>query len=153
MTAQHYIDTFNLNAHPEGGYYQETYRADEVIGNRSVCTVIYFLLTQGQISAFHRLKSDEFWYYHDGAPLDVFIIDQQGQLHEHKLGLGENCTPQLLLPKNCWFAARSRQDSFTFISCSVAPGFDFADFELAEKALLVEEYPKFGDLIDELSIK
>lgn len=151
------IKCLDLAAHPEGGYFKETYRAKETVscsqGCRNLATNIYFLLKSGQKSAFHRLKSDEFWYYHEGSSLEVFIIYPDGRMEEKVLG-GDclnNCEPQLLLPKGTWFAARCKEvNSYTLISCSVSPGFHFDDFELAERNKLQEEFPQFKDIIAEM---
>ena len=152
------IKFLDLIKHPEGGYFKETYRSEEVYesnqGSRNLSTNIYFLLKSGQKSAFHRLKSDEFWYYHEGSSLEVFIIHPDGKLEERILG-GDCLSshePQLLLPKGTWFAARCKDESsYTLISCSVAPGFHFDDFELAERKELQNKFPQFHTLIAELT--
>lgn len=152
------IGHLNLVAHPEGGYFKETYRSAEEIdskqGKRNIATNIYFLLKSGEKSAFHRLRSDEFWYFHQGSPLEVFIIFKNGELKREILGSDclDNQKPQLLLPKGTWFAARClNEQSYTLISCSVSPGFDFDDFELAERSALQKEYPEFTDIIYEFT--
>ena len=152
------IGHLNLVAHPEGGYFKETYRSAEEIdskqGKRNIATNIYFLLKSGEKSAFHRLRSDEFWYFHEGSPLEIFIIFPNGELKREILGsdcLGDQ-KPQLLLPKGTWFAARClNEQSYTLISCSVSPGFDFDDFELADRATLLREFPNFVEIITELT--
>ncbi|MCM8536526.1 MAG: cupin domain-containing protein [Lentisphaeraceae bacterium] len=157
-SADEIIKFLDLQEHPEGGYYKETYRSEENFevsqGPRSASTAIYFLLKEKQKSAFHRLTSDEFWYYHSGCPLEVFIIHSDGSLTTHQLGpdLLKNEVPQLLLPKGTWFAARCiDQSSYTLISCSVSPGFHFDDFELAEAGKLTKIYPQHSKLIQELT--
>ncbi|MCM8533506.1 MAG: cupin domain-containing protein [Lentisphaeraceae bacterium] len=157
-TADEIIIFLDLQEHPEGGYFKETYRSEENFevsqGTRSASTAIYFLLKEKQKSAFHRLTSDEFWYYHSGCPLEVYIIQENGELSTHTLGpdLLNKELPQLLLPKGTWFAARCiDQTNYTLISCSVSPGFHFDDFELAETDKLTESYPQHRDLIKELT--
>jgi uncharacterized protein len=163
MNAEQIIDRLQLAAHPEGGYFRETYRSDLFLdeksipgytNGRSLKTAIYFLLKSDQKSAFHRLSSDEFWYFHQGSPLEVYIIHPNGELEEVILGndFSLDQTPQLLLPAGTWFAARCvEEQSFTLISCSVAPGFDFADFELADRQGLSKEFPKHAMIITELT--
>jgi predicted cupin superfamily sugar epimerase len=163
MNAEQIIDRLQLTAHPEGGYFRETYRSDlfldeksllEYTNGRNLKTAIYFLLKSGQKSAFHRLRSDEFWYFHQGSPLEVYIIHPDGRLEEVSLGndFTLNQTPQLLLPAGTWFAARCvEEQSFTLISCSVAPGFDFTDFELADREKLSKQFPQHSTMITELT--
>ena len=163
MNADQIISNLNLEAHPEGGYFRETYRSGTFLsesnlpdypGGRNLATVIYFLLKSGQQSAFHRLRSDEFWYWHFESSLEVYIIHPDGNLQKELMGsnieAGER--PQLLLPAGTWFAAKcAEQDSFTLISCSVAPGFSFEDFELAEREKLIQQFPQHSSLITELT--
>ena len=163
MNAEQIIEHLELSAHPEGGYFKETYRSEifldeaalpEFPNGRNIATLIYFLLKSGEKSAFHRLRSDEFWYYHQGSPLEVFIIYPDGRLQRKILGndLPNDQNPQLLLPAGTWFAARCIEDtSFTLLSCSVSPGFDFSDFELAERDVLCSQFPEHYELIAELT--
>ena len=157
--AKEIIDELNLIKHPEGGWYSETYRnkAEFTDGekSRSLATVIYFMLTDNEISAFHRLASDEFWYFHEGDALDVHIFYEDGKYELKKLGPVDEfgTLPQLLLPAKSWFAAESSEkDSYTLISCSVHPGFDFEDFELAHKEELQAQFPEYKELISRLSV-
>jgi len=163
QAAKDIIAYYNMLPHPEGGYYKETYRAAELIpqaalpqrfaGSRHFSTAIYFLLEQGNFSAFHRIKSDECWHFYAGGPLLVYIIDGVGSLEIVKLGnnitFGE--VFQYVVPAGCWFAsAPAEQTAFSFVGCTVAPGFDFADFELAEKNELVNQYPQHEGIINKL---
>ncbi|MCE7042213.1 cupin domain-containing protein [Dyadobacter sp. CY312] len=165
--ASYWIEKYNLLPHPEGGHYIETYRSAESVaedglparfekGSRSFSTGIYFLLEQNEFSAFHRIKSDEMWHFYAGEALDVFVIHPEtGQLEVIKLGAdpdnGE--TFQAVVPAGTWFASRPMKDSsYALVGCTVSPGFDFADFEMANKNDLINLFPKYESLIRELSI-
>lgn len=163
MTAEQLIHHYQLQPHPEGGWYTQTYRSSERIpasalpdrfwGDRVFSTAIYFLLGQGNFSAFHRIKSDECWHFYLGEPLEVFIIGADGQLTVITLGQDSSRGQlfQYVVPANCWFASRPAKESkYCFVGCTVAPGFDFADFELADQTDLCSEYPEYSDLIREL---
>ena len=163
MTPQNLISHYNLQPHPEGGWYAQSYRSSEIIpaaalpdrfgGDRVFSTAIYFLLEQGNFSAFHRIKSDECWHFYQGDPLEVFIIGLEGQLTIITLGQDSSRGQlfQYVVPANCWFASRPAKESeFCFVGCTVAPGFDFADFELANQTNLCSEYPEHSELILEL---
>ena len=163
MTPQNLIFHYNLQPHPEGGWYAQSYRSTEIIpaaalpdrfgGDRVFSTAIYFLLEQGNFSAFHRIKSDECWHFYQGDPLEVFIIRSDRQLTIVTLGQDSSRGQlfQYVVPANCWFASRPAKESkFCFVGCTVAPGFDFADFELANQTNLCSEYPEHSELILEL---
>lgn len=162
-TLQYWIDHLELQQHPEGGYYRETYRSGETIpsdalpsrfsGARNFSTSIYFLLPSTGLSLFHRIRSDEIWYYHAGASLTIYVLDQRG-LTEHRLGSnpeqGESF--QVVIPAECWFGALvNTSNSYTLSSCSVAPGFDFADFEIADRTILLNEFPFAKQVIERLT--
>ena len=156
--ANYYIEQLNLASHPEGGYFKETYRSADTTttraGQRSISTAIYFLLESGNFSAFHRIKSDEAWHFYDGDPLSVYIIDQSGILEEVRLGLDISAgqKPQAVVPANCWFASGvSAGGKFSLVGCTVAPGFDFQDFEMAERNKLIKEYPQHRSIITSLT--
>ena len=163
ITPQQLIQQFNLQPHPEGGWYKETYKSTELLpvaalpqrftGNRSFSTAIYFLLEQGNFSAFHKIKSDECWHFYAGEPLAVYIINQQGALNIIELGndINKGHVFQYVVPANCWFASRPAAESnFCFVGCTVAPGFDFEDFDLADVDELSKLYPQHRDIIHEL---
>ncbi len=163
-TAQHWIDKLNLIAHPEGGYYRETYRAELSIpkealpshftGARLVSTAIYFLLDGGNFSAFHRLRSDELWHFHSGSPIVVHVIEPDGGSSEILLGSNPDAGEvlQAVVKAGCWFASRVRDPkTFALAGCTVAPGFDFADFELGKRAELLRLYPQHRCLIESLT--
>ncbi|XWN38010.1 MAG: cupin domain-containing protein [Balneola sp.] len=158
------ITTLNLQKHPEGGYFIESYRSEGVIpsevlkdgidGDRNYCTGIYFLLTSDNFSAFHRIKQDEMWHFYEGSPLVVHMIDKEGGYSFQKIGLDleDGQVPQFVVPKGVWFASEvMKPDSYSFVGCTVAPGFDFADFELAEKDSLISEFPKYSKIINRLT--
>lgn len=139
MTAKDYIQQLDMTAHPEGGYYAETFRSEQQFsfpgfeGERSICTSIYFLLEKGQHSSLHRIKSDEIWYYHDGEGIEIIEIDKAGKEIITPLGkqLHKGETLQHVVKAGRWFGARlPEQASFCLVGCQVSPGFDFRDFEL-----------------------
>ena len=149
------IEKLSLQPHPEGGYYKETYRSVDTCleGSRKLQTAIYFLLTSDNVSRFHRIKSDEIWYFHAGSPLIVHTLTEKGHT-QHLVGndLLAGQTPQLLVPKDTIFGSSVlEKDSYSLVSCSVAPGFDFADFELFSKEELMQDYAEFEGIIDLLT--
>jgi predicted cupin superfamily sugar epimerase len=154
MTAPDIIEQLQLQPHPEGGFYKETYRAGFSISSpdnkqRNISTAIYYLLQDADKSHFHRIKSDECWFFHEGQPLEILTI-QDGQLVTITLGknLHEGETLQAVIPAGIWFAARVKSGTgFGLVSCTVAPGFDFADFEMAERAHLSSSYPGLTEII------
>ncbi|MBS1659822.1 MAG: cupin domain-containing protein [Bacteroidetes bacterium] len=158
--ASYWIDKLQLTSHIEGGAFRETYRADLTIprstlplffqGDRNASTCIYFLLSQGQFSGFHRIAADELWHFYYGDPLLIYEINHNGRLLTHRLGSNpENGDSfQAIIKAGSWFASTPAPGSeYTLAGCTVAPGFDFADFELAERAPLCEQYPDHADLI------
>lgn len=163
LLAHHLIQQYNLQPHPEGGWYKQTYKSKEIVsgsalpkrfkGDRVYSTAIYFLLEQGNFSAFHKIKSDECWHFYSGDPLNVYVIGQDGELKITTLGsnFDEGQTFQYIVPANCWFASRPAPgSSYCFVGCTVAPGFEFEDFELANPNELSQLYPKHAALIKEL---
>lgn len=151
---RYWITALEMAKHPEGGYFKEVYRCREFcargLQKRNLATSIYFLLPSTEVSCFHRLKSDELWYYHAGSPLTIYIIDGEGQLKNIKLGLdaahGESL--QVIVQQGSIFGAVVDQpDSYTLMGCMVAPGFDYCDFELMERGNLIEKYPQHREII------
>ncbi len=130
MTAQEIIDHLNLQKHPEGGWYRETWRAQNE--GRATGTCIYFLLEAEESSHWHRVDATEIWLYHAGAPLILSISEtDQGPATDHLLSLDlSKGAPQLIVPQNHWQAARTTGD-YTLVSCTVSPGFEFDGFDLA----------------------
>jgi predicted cupin superfamily sugar epimerase len=152
-----------LQPHPEGGWYKETYKSNERIpsntlpvsfsGERAFSTAIYFLLEAGNFSAFHRIRSDECWHFYTGDTLLVYVLFPSGKLEIIELGnaFSRGELFQYVVPANCWFASRPAPgSSFSFVGCTVAPGFEFADFELADAAELRKIYPEHAVIINEL---
>lgn len=147
------IEEFGLIQHPEGGWYSETYRSEEKHGERSLMTSIYFLLTNDNPSNFHRIKSDEHWYFHEGDALTVHTLDSTGH-QEMVLGLdlkkGER--PYHLVKANTIFGSSvDTKNGYALVSCAVAPGFDFRDFELFEREELLKDYKEFSEIICKLT--
>jgi hypothetical protein len=161
--AAYWIDKLKLQPHPEGGFYRQTYRADLILpkdafpqfsGSRAVSTAIYFLLDGENFSAFHRLRSDELWHFYIGEPLVVHMIDANGAYSEFSLGNNPEAGEvlQAVVKAGCWFASRVRDGkSFALVGCTVSPGFDFEDFELANRKKLVQRYPQHRKLIESLT--
>ena len=164
--AQYWMDRLSLSPHPEGGYYRVTYKSTLTLaqdalpsafhGNRSASTAIYFLLAQKDFSAFHRIASDELWHFYAGSGLIVYVIDPEGNYSELRLGdafeAGE--VFQAVVKAGSWFASRLKNPAgFALVGCTVAPGFDFADFEMAKRSELAATYPKHRKLIEELTRK
>ncbi|WP_442598696.1 cupin domain-containing protein [Neobacillus sp. D3-1R] len=155
--AQYWITNLGLLPHPEGGYYKSTYASDAVIPGikeRKLFTSIYFLLGSNDISHFHRLKSDELWYFHGGSSLTVHVIDESGEYKEMKLGLNfeKGEVPQVLVPKNTIFGSSvHEEDTFSLVGCMVSPGFDFEDFELFDQEELLELYPQHEKIIRKMA--
>jgi len=159
--AQRWIDRLGLNEHPEGGWYKETFRAETQVESResparirAASTNIYFLLVQGRPSRLHRIKSDEIWHFFEGAPIRVHVIDRVGDYQSMTLGpdweAGQRY--QYVVPAGSWFGASvDEPGAFALVGCTVAPGFDFVDFELADRAGLSAMYPNHQQIIDQLT--
>lgn len=145
-----------MQPHPEGGYYRETYKSTGTITelNRSYATAIYFLLLEDKFSAFHRIKSDEMWHFYAGDSLDVFVLNEQGDINQIRLGPDAEAgqTFQAVVPAGRWFASRLAEPaSYALVGCTVSPGFDFRDFEMADRARLTAQYPQHTALIESLT--
>jgi predicted cupin superfamily sugar epimerase len=156
--AGYWIEKLDLEPHPEGGYFRETYRAAEEVslgrGRRSVCTAVYYLLSGKEVSVFHRLRSDEIWHAYAGVPVRIHTIDRYG-VHQ-ALVLGTHADPEMepqtLVAKGCWFGAELLDATgFALVGATVAPGFDYADFEIAERSMLLERYPEHAEIIARLT--
>lgn len=158
--AEEYISMLNLKPHPEGGYYTEVYRSDEMIkdthlperysSSHSFGTSIYFLLKGKDISKFHKLSSDEIWHFYDGSEVIIYILSNEGTLNKEILGrkIDEGSSFQITIPGGNWFAAELKnKNSFALVGCTVSPGFEFEDFELAERDHLVKKFPEYTDII------
>jgi len=161
--ANYWIKKLNLEPHPEGGFYRQTYKADQVLlrealpqfpGPRPASTAIYFLLEQESFSAFHRLRSDELWHFYAGAPLVVHVISESGEYSKILLGSDPEAGEalQAVVKAGSWFASHLADGkSFALVGCTVAPGFDFDDFELAKRDELTRRYPQHRQVIEKLT--
>jgi len=148
------VEKLALLPHPEGGYYKETYRSTETIdGEQSLMTSILFLLTSENASNFHRIQSDEHWYFHEGSPLTVHVIGEN--VHEKRmLGLdfANGQRPYQLVYKQEIFGSEVQEsNSYSLVSCAVAPGFMFRDFELFTREELLGQYPQHEEIIGRLT--
>lgn len=160
MTAKELAMHLEMLPHPEGGYYKETYRSSEEIevigfdGKRSISTAIYFLIEKNNFSAFHKIKSDETWHFYEGDALEVIEIDAAGTLIKTAVGrqLGKGEVYQYTVKAGHWFGSRVKDGgNFSLVGCTVAPGFDFKDFELANKEELIKAYPQHQAIIETLT--
>jgi predicted cupin superfamily sugar epimerase len=162
--AGYWIEKLDLARHPEGGFYRETYRSTETIpmsalpckydGARPFSTAIYFLLCGEEFSAFHRIKSDELWHFYCGASLTIHLIDHAGAYSEIMLGsdYGKGESFQAVVKAGCWFGASlSDPHSYALVGCTVAPGFDYRDFEMANRKELIRRYPEHVEIIARLT--
>jgi len=161
---QEIISRLALISHPEGGYYKETYRSDLKISvhtsssdgksDRNISTAIYFLITQNSFSAFHRIKSDELWHHYDGGTLKIYVLHPEGEMEIIKLGknISEGDKYQAVVPANTWFASIPEVGvDYVLAGCTVAPGFDFSDFELANRNDLCSKFPAHHLTIEKLT--
>lgn len=159
MSADYWISKFSMEKHPEGGWFRETYRSGMSLestalpavygGERNISTAIYFLLEGNDISKLHRLRSDEIWFFHCGSPLVIHCIDSRGNNSSLNLGMESF---QGIIPAGTWFGAEvCDKDSFSLVSCTVSPGFDFADFELGDRSELLSLYPEHKTLIEKFT--
>ena len=162
--AENIIKKLQLQPHPEGGYFKEVYRSTGFIseenlnsdfsGDRNYCTSIYFLLTSENFSAFHKIKQDEIWHFYEGSPLYVHVIDENGKYHRYELGSDyeKGQVRQLVVPANLWFGSSVKEkNAHSFVGCTVAPGFDFEDFEMAKRDDLIHEFPHLEKEINQLT--
>jgi predicted cupin superfamily sugar epimerase len=158
------VRRLDLKPHPEGGFFSETYRSAERVmrdkdgggsaETRSASTAIYYLLSDGAHSAWHRIKSDEVWHFYAGEPLNVHVLDETGALVTHKLGNAlthADAVFQAVVPAGLWFAAECADPAtFALVGCTVAPGFEFSEFELADVDALKARHPQHAALIGRL---
>jgi uncharacterized protein len=163
MNASDWIRHLKLRPHPEGGYFRETYRAGETIaatalprrynGSRAFSTAILFLLKSGQVSHLHRLTSDELWHFYTGSPLPIHVFLDNGDYQPLRLhsSLIRSAMPQAVVPAGNWFGATvDHPQSYALVGCTVTPGFDFKDFELADRTLLQHIDPRHRRLASRL---
>lgn len=145
---------FGLEPHPEGGFYRETYRSECAVqdglanGTRPASTAILFLLTPDSFSAFHRLRSDELWHYYAGDPIRLQLLEDDGDWSQIDVGIA---MPQAVVRAGVWQAAECAGDHFSLCGCTVAPGFEFEDFELGDRGYLMHAFPEHGEMIQALT--
>jgi len=164
--AARWIERLGLAPHPEGGWFRETYRCADVIardalpagfpGARNVATAVYFLITREAFSALHRIRSDELWHFYAGDPVALTLLDADGRGSLAGVRLGRDpagdALPQVVVPAGAWFGAEvAPPGTFALVGCTVAPGFDFADFELGERGALIARYPRHRAAIERLT--
>ncbi|MBA2225227.1 MAG: cupin domain-containing protein [Thermogemmata sp.] len=160
MTADDVIRLLQLEPHPtEGGYFRETYRSALQLpssilpahsGSRSLSTAIYYLLRPGQVSELHLLPSDEIFHFYLGQPVGMLQLHPDGSGREIILGQDLNAgqLPQVVVPAGVWQGSRLLSDSgFALLGCTVAPGFDYADYRRGSRAELIQRWPAFAQII------
>jgi len=158
------IAQYDLKQHPEGGYFKETYRSagsipagvlpKSFIGNRSYSTAIYFLLPKGARSSLHRIRQDEVWHFYLGSSLTLVSISPTGCIQTVLMGPDVKSGHKLqhVVSAGDWFGAYPNDDSaYSFVGCTVAPGFDFADFEMGQREHLLKEFPHAEEIIVKLT--
>ena len=162
--AGYWIERLGLEEHPEGGYYRETYRAAGLIaqpslpagvgGPRSFSTTIYYLLPGNDFSAFHRIRSDELWHHYAGSALTVHVLEPAGRYRQERVGPDPDAGEafQAVVAAGCWFGATvDEATSYALVGCTVAPGFDFQDFEVGRREELLRLFPSHRAIIERLS--
>lgn len=160
--AETIVARFNMREHPEGGYYAETHRSAGTIpetalpaafaGDRRFSTAILYLLRAGEKSHLHRIRQDEVWHFYLGGTLRLLMISPSGEYEEIRLGhnISEGEWPQFAVPAGSWFGAAPLAGSdYSFVGCTVAPGFEFADFELARKEEMRNAFSNLDQIISE----
>jgi predicted cupin superfamily sugar epimerase len=159
--ADYWVEKLGLEVHPEGGFFKETYRSDETIseealphrfsGERAFSTSIFYMLNKNDISMLHRIKQDEIWHFYEGTSLTIHCLSADGAYSASVLGRdiqnGESF--QVVVKGGCYFCAETNnKESFSLVGCTVAPGFDFEDFELPSRIELVGAFPQHTELIN-----
>lgn len=155
------ISLLSLMPHPEGGHFKETYRSEHRVNrgedevSRSASTAIYYLLRGNERSTWHRIRSDEMWHFYDGAPLRIYILEPGGGLSVLRLAnplRHEGTNFQALVPAGRWFAAECEEpEGYSLVGCTVAPGFEFDEFEIGDESLLGKDWPEHSELIARLA--
>jgi predicted cupin superfamily sugar epimerase len=162
--ANDWIEKLGLQAHPEGGFFKQTYKSHEFIlktalperfsGDRAFSTGIYYLLNKNDFSAFHVINQDEMWHFYDGSPLTIHVIDKKGTYSKIKLGrdIDNGEQPQAVVKAGCFFAAEvNNKEWYSLVGCTVAPGFDFEDFQMPSRDKLIGMYPQHIKIIKMLT--
>lgn len=164
VSVERLIEAYGLVPHPEGGFFRETYRSGDVIGasalpsrysgSRAASTAIYYLLPEGTMSRLHRVASDEVWHFYLGGALRLVEILSDGNVRETRLGtdIARGDEVQYVVRAGTWFGAYPEEGSgYSLVGCTVAPGFDFADFELGKRDALLSRYPQAHSAIRRLT--
>ena len=162
--AERWIEVLGMQRHPEGGWFREVYRSHEIVpqqclpgrfsGDRTFSTAIYFLLKKTDFSALHRIEQDELWHFYDGTSLTIHYIDTAGVYATVKLGRRlEQDEQPLAVVQSGWLFGATVNDtsSYSLVGCTVAPGFDFADFEMPSRGELLQQYPRHRKIIEKLT--
>lgn len=161
-TGMEWVERLNLEPHPEGGFFRQTYRAAESIpaealpgrfsGARAFSTAIYYLLTAGTFSALHRIHSDEGWHFYAGSELSIYVISPDGSRSIFQLGTNGRDGFQVIIPAGSWFGACvDDPGGYALVGCTVAPGFEYTDFELGSRADLLSLFPQAADWVERLT--
>lgn len=161
MTPADFINRFSMQPHPEGGYFTSSYHASLLLpvtvlpsnyhGDRPVSTAIYYLVEKGDFSSFHRIASDECWHFYAGGPLWIHALAMDGSYTRTTLGPGEGMVFQHVVKAGTWFASEPAIESdFSFVGCTVSPGFHFDEFEMATSEVLITQFPAQASLINRL---
>ena len=155
------ISHLQLTPHPEGGWYRETFRSEQRFEGegdfpqgRNYFTSIYFLISSDNFSALHRIKSDESWHFYEGDPFEVVEITEAGELKQTVLGsdLSKGHVYQYTVPAGSWFGSRVlKGGNYSLVGCTVAPGFDFRDFEMVDRISLLKSYSHFDHVFNQLT--
>lgn len=164
FTAEQLIRIHDLRPHPEGGYFRESYRSNESIphtalparygGDRNYSTAIFYLLPAGSVSRLHRIASDEVWHLYLGGPLTIVELKPDGSVEQVILGSGVDHGQRLqhVVRGGTWFGAYPTPGSdYAFVGCTVAPGFDFSDFEIANRDELLKQYSHEKEIVARLT--
>jgi hypothetical protein len=164
LTSQQIIDRFNMQPlADEGGFYAETYRAADLVpqsvlgesytGSRNISTAILYLITPGAFSKLHRVESDEIFHFHLGSAVTMLQLHPDGATGVTTIGpdILNDQLPQVVVPRNTWQGCFLQEGRFALLSCTVAPGFDFDDYESAKRSELIEQYPAQKELIKRLT--
>lgn len=148
-----FIKELVLRKHPEGGYYRQSYISNIIVnvegcsGPRNISTAIYYLLAGNEFSAFHRLRSDEVWHHYAGSTLVLYAIGSDGKLSTIKIG--RHAIPQAVIRAGTWFAAAlDNKKSYCLVGCTMAPGFDYRDWDLGKRDELVKMFPQHKKVIE-----
>jgi uncharacterized protein len=163
-TAKDIVQRFRLSPHPEGGFFREVYRSDVTVNHPRIpkganarrCggSLIYFLLAEGHFSAFHRVRwTDEIWHLYAGGPLELHLIGQSGDYATRVLTTDlKRGEPTAVVDAGCWQAARLAPGvSFALSGCTVAPGFEYSEFEMPSRDELIAAHPAHASIIGELT--